>query len=76
MYIHIINMYTYIRHVENDSRQVVKKIMPLSINLFSGSYMSFDLLVLLLELDLIPPYHSGYAIEYRTSSFREEGTIT
>lgn len=42
--------------MENESRQVVKKIMPLSINLFLGSYVSSDLLALLLRLDLIPPY--------------------
>ena len=40
----------------NESRQVVKKIMSFSINFFSGSVVSPDLLLPLLGLDLILPY--------------------
>ena len=40
----------------NESRQVVRKIMSLSINFFPGCVVSPDLLLPLRRLDLILPY--------------------
>lgn len=48
-------MYIYILYM-NKSRQVVRKIMSLSINFFPRSVVSPDLLLPLLGLDLILPY--------------------
>jgi len=62
----MINVYIYIYAMWNESRQVVRKIMLLSINFFLGSVVSPDLLLLLLGLDSSLSYHSGYVMEYHT----------